>query len=69
MCCGALMVSGISTLVMGGRPEPPERRWADYAVEKLLELAGWNGKLDVITDVLVPDCIEVRRHWEERNSQ
>ena len=69
MCCGALMVSGISTLVMGGRPEPSERRWADYAVEKLLALAGWDEKLDVVTGVLVPECLEVRRHWEEWNSR
>ncbi len=69
MCCGALMASGISTLVMGARPEPSESRWRNYAVEKLLALAGWDQKLDVVTGVLVPECLEVRRHWEERNSQ
>ena len=26
MCCGAILASGISTLVMGGRPTPAERR-------------------------------------------
>ena len=69
MCCGALMVSGISTLVMGGRPEPSERRWAGYAVEGLIALAGWGGNLQVVTGILVPECREVRRTWEERNTK
>src|SRR5512145_3188642 len=33
MCCGAILASGISTLVMGGRPGPTERRWGAYTVE------------------------------------
>jgi tRNA(adenine34) deaminase len=68
MCCGALMVSGVSTLVMGGRPEPSERRWADYAVARLIAMAGWDSNLRVVTGVLVPECLEVRRTWAERNA-
>jgi tRNA(adenine34) deaminase len=29
MCCGAILASGISILVMGGRPTPVERRWGE----------------------------------------
>jgi tRNA(adenine34) deaminase len=39
MCCGAILASGINTLVMGGRPTPAERRWGDYTMERLVELS------------------------------
>ena len=60
MCGGALMNAGISTLVMGGRPAAGESRWAGYTVERLIELAGRSDRIEVVTGVLVDDCLRVR---------
>ena len=68
MCCGALMVSGIAALVMGARPDPADNRFGAYNVEKMLELAGWSIKMEVVTGILPAECLEVRREWEARNT-
>ncbi len=68
MCCGALMVSGISTLVMGARPETSENRYGASTVETLLDLADWAGNMEVVTGILTAECLEVRREWEARNT-
>lgn len=67
MCCGALMVSGISTLVMGARPEPSTNRYGNYWPEDLIEMAGWAGRVAVVTGVLPEECLAVRREWEAKN--
>ena len=67
MCCGALMVSGISTLVMGARPEPSANRYGNYWPEDLINTAGWGGRIEVVTGILTGECLEVRREWETRN--
>ena len=67
MCCGALIVSGVSTLVMGARPVASENRYGTYTVETLLELSGWASKMEVVTGILPAECLEVRREWEARN--
>ena len=68
MCCGAIMASGISTVVMGARPEPSQRRYGDYTIEKLIQLARFEEKLEVVTGILPQACADVRRRWEERNA-
>ena len=68
MCCGAIMASGISTVVMGARPDPSRRRYGDYTIEKLIELAGFEEKLKVVTGILPQVCADVRRQWKERNA-
>ena len=68
MCCGAIMASGISTVVMGARPDPSQRRYGDYTIEKLIRLAGFEEKLQVVTGILPQVCADVRRQWEERNA-
>jgi tRNA(adenine34) deaminase len=71
MCCGAVMVSGISTLVIGARHHPAEfdsHRLGAYTVERLIDLAGWK-RLQVVTDVLGQECIGVRREWEARRKR
>ena len=68
MCCGAIMASGISTLVMGARHNPADSRWGSYTVEKLIELARWGDRLQVVTGVLVQECLAVRREFEARNA-
>ena len=60
MCCGALMNAGVSTLVMGGRPAAGESRWGGYTVERLIELAGRGDHVEVVTGVLVDECLRVR---------
>jgi len=67
MCCGAIMASGIATVVMGARPEPSQRKYGDYTIEKLIKLAGFEQKLQVVTGVLPQVCADVRRQWDERN--
>ena len=68
MCCGAVMAGGISTLVMGARSGPSDRRWGEYAVERLIDLAGRSGDLDVVTGVMVSDCLAVRDKREAKST-
>ena len=69
MCCGALMASGFSTVVMGARPEPARRRFGDYDIEKLIEMADWGDRLSVVTGILPRECADMRREWEERRAE
>ena len=61
MCCGAILASGVSTLVLGARFTDVSSRWGEYAVEKLLEMTGRGGDLRVVTGVLTEECLELRR--------
>ena len=60
MCCGALTNANIATLVMGGRPSVEQTRWGDYTVERLLDMCKWNDRIEVITGVLVDECLSIR---------
>ena len=59
MCCGAILVSGISTVVLGGRPEPGTGRHGEYTIEKLIEMAGQHNRVEVVTGVLTDECNRV----------
>ncbi len=61
MCCGAILASGVSTLVLGARYRQVSSQWGGYEVEKLLELTGRGGRLHVITGVLPEQCLDLRR--------
>jgi tRNA(adenine34) deaminase len=61
MCCGAILLSGITTLVMGARPTPVERRWGDHTVESFLDFSKRRGTLEVVTGILTQECADVRR--------
>ena len=61
MCCGALMNASISTLVMGGRPSDDRTRWGSYTVEGLLTMSQWDDRMDVVTGVLVDECLSIRQ--------
>ena len=61
MCCGALMNANIATLVMGGRPDAEQTRWAGYTLERLLEMCDWSCQMQVVTDVLVEECLNIRQ--------
>lgn len=69
MCCGALIVSRISTLVMGARPNPGDNRYGGYTPEQLLNLAGWGSEIEVVTGILPGECLAVRQEWEARNTE
>jgi tRNA(adenine34) deaminase len=61
MCCGALMNANIATLVMGGRPSPDQARFGDYTMERLLEMSAWVDRMEVVTGVLVDECMGIRQ--------
>jgi tRNA(adenine34) deaminase len=60
MCCGAILASGISMLVMGGRPVPAERRWGEFTVERFIELARRGNTIQVVSGILTQECIAIR---------
>ena len=68
LCCGAIMLTGISTVVMGQRIARPPSRFGDYAIEKLIEMAKWDDRLKVVSGILPQECADMRRQWEERNA-
>ncbi len=65
MCSGALIVSGVATVVMGARPNPGEGRYAPYSME-LFEQAG--SKIEIVNRILAPKCLEVRQEWDAKNT-
>ena len=59
MCCGALIVANISTLVIGGRTDRTGSS-RGYSVEALLELTGRESDISVIAGVLKEKCEAIR---------
>lgn len=60
MCCGAIMLSRVSRLVMGARNKLEESRWGDYQVDKMIADFGLANQIEVVTGVLVDECEMVR---------
>lgn len=67
MCSGAIMVSGISTVVMGARPNPSESQYGDFSVEKLFQESGWGSKIEVVSGILTEECWKIRLDWAAKN--
>ena len=61
MCCGAILASGVNTLVMGARHDLTQSNWGAYTVETLLELTNRADQLIVITGILTQACADVRK--------
>ncbi len=61
MCCGAILASGLHTLVMGARHDVTQSNWGAYTVETLLELTNKESQLTVITGILTRECADVRK--------
>jgi tRNA(adenine34) deaminase len=61
MCGGAILVSGISTLVMGARPAPGMGRWSDYTVERLIAFLQRSNTIEVVTGILTQACDAIRQ--------
>ena len=55
MCAGAIVMSGVSTLVMGGNYSSTIRRYGNYSVERAFELVQ-RGDIEVVRGVLVEEC-------------
>ena len=62
MCLGAILVSQVSTLIMGAGI-PPSRPWGDYSVERLLEMVQRSSRLNVVTGVLQEKSEAMRDEW------
>ena len=61
MCCGALMNANISSVILGGRPDSDQTRWGGYTLESLLEMSGWSDRMEVVTEILVAECLSIRQ--------
>ena len=61
MCCGAILASGVSTLVLGARFSDVSSQWGSYALEKLLEMTERGSDLRVITGILTEQCLRLRQ--------
>ena len=69
MCCAAIMLSGVSTLVIGARPDPADVRWGEYTAEKFVEWTRWGDGIKIASpDVLPEECIRIRQEWGARNA-
>ena len=68
MCLGAIMAARVSTLVLGGMPNPQGSAYGDYTMEKLLKLAQWTDNLTLVTGVLDRECEEMSNEWRRRHS-
>ena len=61
MCCGAILLSGISTLVVGGKPAPGAGLWEGYSVEGLIDRLGRGSTIEVLGGVLADECAALMR--------
>ena len=61
MCCGAVLNSGIKTMVIGARNRHIRQsaklafNFKDYTVERLAEMVGWD--LTIVEGVLQDECV------------
>ena len=60
MCCGAIVVSGIRSLVIGADAGPAENRWPGYTPEVLLEAIGYADRIAVVGGILSKECSDIR---------
>jgi tRNA(adenine34) deaminase len=61
MCCGAILLGNVSRLVMGGRNNPEDARWAGYRVDGLIEMLGRSPTIEIVTGVLEDECRAIAR--------
>ncbi len=60
MCCGAILLAGIATLVVGAKPEPGAGLWDGYSVETLIDRLGRSHAINVVSGVLADECAAIR---------
>ncbi|MBV9355861.1 MAG: nucleoside deaminase [Chloroflexi bacterium] len=56
MCCGAIMLSGIGSVIIGARRTAADAALGQYRVERLLELAGQPDRFSIRSDVLTAEA-------------
>ncbi len=68
MCCGAIIVSRVSTLVLGARitKASGSKAFGEYSVGKVLDMALWRANLELVTGVLLEECQEIRNEWRKQ---
>ena len=63
MCCGAILVSGISMLVVGAVHPSGEGGADAYTAEHLLGAFGWDTANRLVAGVLAAECAAMRQRW------
>jgi tRNA(adenine34) deaminase len=58
MCCGAIIISKISTVVVGAPHTPEERRTA-----AVLVTSGWTKENELVTGILAQECQAMREKY------
>jgi tRNA(Arg) A34 adenosine deaminase TadA len=67
MCQWAIVIAGISELVLGARhADFAPHDYGDYSVERLLAMTG--RRMSVVTGILQEECITIRRQWMARQA-
>ena len=64
MCCVAIMVSGITKVVISAGPDPSLRRFGPYTMEAFLKWSEWENRIEVVADVLAQECLQLRQKWQ-----
>jgi|LWDU01.1.fsa_nt_gi tRNA(adenine34) deaminase len=67
MCLGAIMSSGISRLVLGGRTKNHEGNYGEYSIEKLISLSNYEKQLSITTGILEKESELIVYNWKEQN--
>ncbi len=66
MCCGAIAVNSIQTIVVGAMHTAGNRRWGDYTVTKVTEMVGQGA--EIIAGVLENDCNAVLEEFDAKRA-
>ena len=67
MCCGAIIVNNIPSVVVGGMHTPEDRHWGDYSVDKVIGLVGLGNEVE--TGVLAEDCFALLHEWDAKQGR
>lgn len=64
MCCGAIAVNNIQTIVVGAMHTQGNRRWGDYTVNKVTEMIGQGA--EIIEGILEDDCNATLKEFDAK---
>ena len=62
MCCGAIAVNNIQTIVVGSMHPRGNRRWGDYTVNKVTEMIGQGA--EIVEGILEDECNAVLKEFD-----
>lgn len=69
MCAGAIIASGIATLVLGGRFDPSTSELGPYSVDQLVDLVQWGDKLQIVAGILPEECAHMQYSSREERQK